>query len=64
MSIFYFFFASIRWDYGPHFCVGEGGMENEVKGKEDESGAGGCANVTWPVCWCTWMVFHYGDVAP
>lgn len=37
-------------------------MKNEVKGKEDESGAGGCANVTWPVCWCTWMVFHYGDV--
>lgn len=31
-------------------------MENERK--EDESGAGGCASVTWPVCWRTWMAFH------
>ncbi len=34
-------------------------MENE--GKEDESGAGGCASVTWPVSWHTWMTFHDGD---
>lgn len=35
-------------------------MENERK--EDESGAGGCASVTWLVCWCTWMAFHDGDI--
>ncbi len=34
-------------------------MGNE--GKEDESGAGGCVSVTWPVCWRTWMLLHDGD---
>lgn len=30
---YYFLFASIRWDYGPRFCVGEGGMKMRWKGK-------------------------------
>jgi len=35
------------------------GANGGVKGKEDESGADGYANVTWSVCWSTCMAFHF-----